>query len=409
MFAYKKKLYSAALVLLIATGMISGCASPQNASIAVVTAVVQKQSIETTIPVSGVLLPQTSVVLSSKSMAEAKTVCVQVGDKVKKGQTLIVLDTAQLRAQLAQARAALKQAQASAAAAATSVSSTAAAIAAMQGQADLAKINFDTAKASYDAIVIAHDGGTASDGDVQQAYVVLQVAQTQYNNALASVGQTSASAAAAGNSVNTVNAAVEVAQANVNIIYVQLRAATIKAPIDGIVTNRNINPGELATAGAQLMTIIQQGAVKLKGSVSQSALPLLSVGQSIDINVDIYPDRTFKGNLSLIAPMAITSGEYFPIEITVAAADQLKPGMSAHAQIAVKSQLSLSVPASAVLTESGQSFVFVIENGLAKKVNVVAGITNGTDTQILSGLNEGQEIIVSQANILKENMPVNKQ
>ena len=409
MFMYKKKIWSVALVLLLASGMISGCSSSQNASIAVVTATVQKQSIETTIPISGVLLPQTSVVLSSKSMSEAKTVCVQVGDKVKKGQTLIVLDTAQLKAQLAQARAALKQAQASAAAAATSVSSAAAAIAAVQGQANLAKINYDTAKASYDVIVIAHDGGTASDADVQQAYVVLQVAQTQYNNALASVGQASASAAAANNSVNTVNAAVEVAQANINIIYVQIKAATFKAPIDGIVTNRNINPGELATAGAQLMTIIEQGSVKLKGTVSQSALPLLSAGQSIDISVDIYPDRTFTGVLSLIAPMAITSGEYFPIEITIAAADELKPGMSAHAQISVKSQLHLSVPASAVITESGQSFVFVIQSGLAKKVNVVAGITNGTNTEILSGLNESQEIIVSQANILKENMPVNKQ
>ena len=107
--------------------------------------------------------------------------------------------------------------------------------------------------------------------------------------------------------------------------------------------------------------------------------------------------------------MAVTTGEYFPIEITIPASDDLKPGLSAHAQLSVKSDSQLSVPASAVVTESGQSFVFVIQDGLAKKVNVVAGITNGTFTQILCGLSEGQEIISTQTNILKENMPVTKQ
>lgn len=404
-----KKIGSLLLVLLATVGLISGCSSSGNTSIAVATATVQKQSIETTISISGVLLPQTSVVLSSKTMAEVKTVNAQVGDKVIKGQTLVTLDTTQLKAQLAQAKAALKQAQSSATAAESSASTAAAGIAAMQGQVNLAKINYDTAKAAYDAVVTAHTAGTANDADVQQAYVVLQVAQTQYNNAMASLGQAQASAAGASNSANTLKAAVEVAQANVNIINVQIKAATIKSPIDGIVTNRNINPGELATTGAQLMTVIEQGTVKLKGEVQQGALPLLKVGQSFGVGVDIYPNRTFTGTLSLIAPMAVTTGEYFPIEISIPSSDDLMPGLSAHAQLSVKSDAHLSVPAGAVVTESGQSFVFVIQNGLAKKVNVIAGITNGTYTEILSGLNEGQEIISSQTNILKENMPVAKQ
>jgi multidrug efflux pump subunit AcrA (membrane-fusion protein) len=116
---------------------------------------------------------------------------------------------------------------------------------------------------------------------------------------------------------------------NVNIINVQVKAATIKSPIDGIVASRNINEGELATAGAQLMTVIEQGSVKLKGEVPQGALPLLAMGQSVAVGVDIYPNRTFTGSISLIAPMAVTTGEYFPIEITVPATDDLKPGMSA--------------------------------------------------------------------------------
>ena len=294
MFSNRKKINSVILVLvcLVTAGLISGCSSSVNKSIAVATTTVQKQSIESTVSVSGVLLPQTSIVLSSKTMAEVKTVNAQVGDKVKEGQTLITLDTAQLKAQLNQAKAALKQAQASATSAESSAATAAAGITAMQGQVDLAKINYDTAKASYDAAVAAH----ASDAEIQQAYVVLQVAQTQYNNAMASLGQAQASASGATNSVNTVKAAVEVAQANVNIINVQIKAATIKSPIDGIITNRNINPGELATAGAQLMTVIEQGSVKLKGEVQQGVLPLLSVGQSFSVGVDIYQERSFYRN-----------------------------------------------------------------------------------------------------------------
>ena len=409
MLNHKKKSISILLLLLFTAAIIGGCAAPASTEIAVQTAAVQKQALQTDISLSGVLLPQNSVTLSSKMMGEAVTVNYEVGAAVKKGDTLLTLDTRQLNAQLAQAQAALKQANSAVKSGKSTASSASSAVKVAQGQANTAKINYDAAKSAYDSVKAAYDLGLATQADLEKATVALQVAQSQYNTANSGgVNQAKHSSSSASNNVDTLKAAVEVAEANANLILVQIQNANITSPVDGIVVSRNINPGELAVAGGQLMTVMESGSLKLKGTVSQSALPLLTVGQDIKVSVDIYTGKTYEGKISMIAPMAVATGEYFPIEVTIPAAEGLKPGLSAHTVIEVKSSEHLSIPASAVVKENDQRFVYLFENGLAKKMAVTTGLSNGTYTEILEGLSEGQEVILTQTGILKDSMPVRK-
>ena len=407
MMLNKKKFLSIFLLLVFTAVIIGGCAAPASNKIAVQTAKAQKQAIKSEISLSGVLLPLSSVTLSSKLTGEALTVNYQVGATVKKGDTLVSLDTKQLTAQLTQAQAALKQANAAVKSAKSTASSASSAVKVAKGQAATAKINYDAAKEAYDAIKAAYDLGLAKDSEVAEAKVKMDVAESQYNTANSGgVNQARYSSSGASNNVNTMKAAVEVAEANVNLILVQMQNADIKSPVDGIVVSRNVNPGELVAAGTQIMTLMENGSFKLKGTVSQSALPLISVGQSINVSVDIFPGKTFEGKISMIAPMAVTTGEYFPIEVTIPATEGLKAGLSAHASLEVQSQEHLSVPASAVVSENGESFVYIYNNGSAVKTAVTPGLTNGTDTEILKGLSEGQEVITTQTGVIKDGMAV---
>jgi multidrug resistance efflux pump len=407
MFKYNRKLISIFLLLVFTAFAIGGCAAPASSEISVQVASAQKQAIKTNISLSGVLLPQSTVTLSTKLTGQVLSVNCDVGAAVKKGDTLISLDTKQLSAQLDQAEAALKQANAAVKAGKSSASASSSAVKVAQGAVDTAKINYDAAKKAYDATKASYDLGFATAADLEKATVALQVAQAQYTAASSgTIKQAKYASSSASNNVNTLKAGVEVAEANVNLILVQMENAAITSPVDGVVISRNINTGELAVTGAQLVTVMENGAYKLKGTVPQSALPLISVGQSINVTVDIYPSQKFEGKISMIAPMAVSTGEYFPIEVTIPSAEVLKAGLSAHASLEVQSQERVCVPSNAVISESGQSYVFVYDNGTAKKTAVTAGLSDGTLTEILEGLSSDAQVITTQTGAIKDGTPV---
>jgi multidrug efflux pump subunit AcrA (membrane-fusion protein) len=403
-----KKITALILTAVFFAFTAGGCAA-EDPTPQVTTAAVQKQAIETEVNISGILLPQNTVSISSKLASTALTVNAEIGAAVKKGDTLITLDTKQIMAQLKQAEAALKQASAAVKTAKSSASSASNAVKVVEGNTETAKINLDAAKAAYSSAKSLYQAGLATEADVAAAKVKYEVAKSQYDTLNGpTTKQAKYSSSAAGGNVNTAQAAVAVAEANVASLSVQLENATITSPVDGIIATRSINVGELAGMGAPLLTIIEADTLKLKGTVSQSMLPLLSEGQEVEAAVDIYPERKFAGRISLIAPMAVTTGEYFPIEISIPNEEGLKPGLSARALIRVKSAEHLTVPVSALVNDQGQYFVYIADNGIAKKQAVTAGIKNSSAVEILSGLSEGQEVITSHTDILADQMPVRK-
>jgi RND family efflux transporter MFP subunit len=404
--SYKKLSIILASALVLA--LFAGCEAGGDDTIAVKTAAAQTRALDSAITVTGTLLPAGSVNVASKLTGgyQITAINVEIGSAVKKGDTLAALDTTQLDAQLAQAEAqlnaanvALKGAKSGKSAASSGYNTAADGLAKAKAGQALAQSTYDSLAAS----------GTATAAELTQAALVLEEANNAYANCAAAVAQLKSTKTSTRNAVDSAEANVEVAQATIDLISLQLKNAVITSPMDGIVVGKTVSVGEMAAAAAPLFTIADESSLKLKGTVPQQALPSLEQGQSVDISVDIYPGTVYAGVITLISPIAVSTGGYFPVEISIPDPDGLKPGLSASAAIQVTGAQHIVVPLSALLTEDGASFVFVLQEGTAVKTPVSTGRSNTNDIEVLSGLNEGDRVIVSNVSILSEGMTVREQ
>ena len=290
----------------------------------------------------------------------------------------------------------------------TSLNAALAGVNSAQSGLDQAETALKTAEASYNLVV-------------QSAKTTLDAAQSRYESAKAAYEQAGGSGAqgqmvAAQSKVDaaseqyriSASAGLEQAQAAIDSINVQLTNTQIYANISGVVVTRGINAGEIAAAGAPLFTLADVSKLKLKGTFSQEALPYMKEGLKVDVIVDIYPDKAFPGTVTGYGPIAVSTSSYFPCEITIDnSVDALAAGVSARAQIHIKGNPHVAAPNSAVVQNNGQHYVFVIKDGVAHKTDVLPGLKNDEETEILRGLDEGDELAVTNVNTLFDQMPVN--
>ena len=259
-----------------------------------------------------------------------------------------------------------------------------------QAAVDSAKARYDSAKVQYDTASGSAAQGqlTAINGQLTAAQGQLNIARKQYD-----VSSTST---------------IKNAEAAVNAINVQLQNALITAAINGIIVNKNVNPGEIAVAGAPLFTLADVSRLKLKGTVSQDALLYIKQGEPVGVTVDIYPDRIFDGVVDSLGPIAVSTGSYFPCEIAIENADlSVAAGLSARASIGITGDSGRVIAPNAALSESGsQAFVYVVADGAAHKRDVVTGLKNDAETEILHGLEQGEFVAVSNTGALFDGMPV---
>lgn len=376
---------AAALVIMFSSFAFTGCASQAVSNtniIHVKTAAAEKHKLQTSLELAGVLVPAQTVNIVSKISGQVTEMKYNVGDSVKTGTILVRMETKTLNAQLIQAEAGLQSAKAAELSA--------------ENQATLAQINLDTAQKAYDKTKVLYDAGAASQSQMDDLTNKLELARTQYENATGSVKEQAL-------------ASISTANANINSVRVQMENSIIKSPIDGIIVNKNINTGEIAspTAASPIMTIADTSILKLKGMVAQEMLPLLQQGQEINVTIDIYADKVFKGKIESIGPMAVSTGTLFPIEISIVNSEGLKAGLSAHASIDIAEEKGVIVPAAAVVRKEGESYVFVVKDNIASKRIVTTGLKNDKEIEILKGLAEGEKVVAANVNNLIDGIAVN--
>ncbi len=372
--------HGTALALLAVTMLVfaaAGCAA--RSPVAVTTAVAANQDLATTLDLSGVLVPTTTADISSQIAGKVTSLGFQTGDPIKAGDVLMQLDTASLDAQLAQAEASLQ--------------STEAAAGVAGNQAAVDKISLNSAQESYNRVKALFDSGADSQSDLDNATNALDTAQKQYDNA-------------AGPALDQAQAAISTAKADIDSINVQLSESTIVSPMDGVLANRNVEIGEVVSAGVAVMSVVDDSSLKLTSTVTQDILPLLALGQEMDIAVDSFPGQVYQGSITTLGPIAVSTGELFPVEVTIKNDGKLMAGLTAHASASVK-ESGIVVPSPAVAQNNGTNYVFVIDNGVAKKTLVSTGLKSDKDTLILKGLTAGELVAVTNTEALTDNMPVN--
>lgn len=386
-----------------------------------ITEQVTQADINKKITATGTIQQSQTVSLNfSTSGLKITKVNVAVGDKVKTGDVLAQADTTNLNIQLQQAEAQMNTAKA----ALDQVKAGPTAVEISGAQAQVAKAQADqvTAQQAYNS--------NPSDP-------IKQAALASANANLVSANATLAAKQAGPTTydLQTKQAAFNQAQANYNQARQNIAGATIVAPWDGIVLSQNGKVGDIAGQGGSgsssnssssnsnssgggnsassaiatvsgssnaVVTLQSTSAdMQVVSAIDETDISSVQVGQDVQVTVDSYPGKIFKGKVAQIAPQAVTQSNvtYFNVTISVTNEnDQLKTGMNSNVAILVASKKDvLAVPSEAVKEDNNNNKYVMVFDPAAKRVQRVKvdiGIDDGAMAEVKSGLEDGNKVVI---------------
>ena len=191
---------------------------------------------------------------------------------------------------------------------------------------------------------------------------------------------------------------LENAEARVSQARIRVRDANVRSSINGIVNKRYIEPGAFVSPGTQLFELVDVSKLKLNITVNEGQVARLKVGDKVTVKASVFPDKTYAGTVTFIAPKSDASLN-FPIEIEVAhnPGNQLRAGMYGSAVFNFENVAPvIIVPRTAFVGSVSSNQVFVADNtNTARLRNVIAGRVVGDQVEILEGLAEGENVIIS--------------
>lgn len=383
------------LATIAVAAILSGCSKKEaevEPVVSVQVAPVKISSISQIVSADAVVFPVEQAVITPKITSTIKSFEVQRGTKVRKGQLLAVLENADLNAALDQSKGEFQQAEAA------YTTTTGAGLPQELQKATLdaavAKSTLDAQQKVYDSRKNLFDQGALPRRDLDTAEVGLAQARAQYEVAqhqlddLKRIGQAESLKSATGQ--------LGAAKGKYLGAEAQLSYSEIRSPIDGVVTDRPLYPGELATANQPLLTVMNTTKLIAKAHISQNDAATLRVGDSAEIAIAGAEDAV-KAAVSLISP-ALDPGSS-TIEIWFEARKPpaaLRPGMTVRVQATAKSEKGvLVIPASALLKNSeGADYVLLAgSDDYAHQQLVKTGIRSADSIEITSGLKEGDSVI----------------
>ncbi len=393
-----QRLKAARLFLVFAVASaISGC-TKKEAEVEPVVAVqvepVKRATISEVVSAEAVVYPVEQAIVTPKITSTIKSFEVQRGSRVRKGELLAVLENADLTAAADQSKGEFEQAEAGYA------TTTGASLPQEMQKATLdaavAKSSLDAQQKVYDSRKTLFDQGALPRRDLDTARVALAQAGNQYEVAqrqlddLKRIGQEQSLKSATGQ--------LGAAKGKYLGAQAQLSYSEIRSPIDGVVTDRPLYPGELATANVPLLTVMNNSKLIAKAHVSQGEAGLLKVGDHAEIRVP-GADQPVEARVSLVSPAVDPGSTTIEVWFEVAKpSPALRPGMTVQATATANtSKDALVIPASAIFkTEDGSEYVLLAgDDGHAHQQKVKTGIRSAESVQVTEGLTEGDRVITS--------------
>lgn len=181
------------------------------------------------------------------------------------------------------------------------------------------------------------------------------------------------------------------------------------SPISGIITARNYDNGDMYSGGDPIFTVEQIRPVKLFVNVSESYFTQVKKGNEVDIKLDVYGNEVFKGKVSLVYPTIDAATRTFPVEIKIANADErVRPGMFARATMNFGTLNHVVAPDQAIVKQSGSGdrYIYVYKNGKVSYQKVELGRRMGNKYEIVSGVDNGDQVVITGQNRLTNGMEV---
>ena len=322
---------------------------------------VERQNIHTTITATGTIEPVTSVTVGTQVSGIVSKLYVDYNSVVKKGQVIAELDRTNLTSELNRAKAELTSAQST--------------------------LSYETA--NFQRYQTLFNKGLVSANDYESAKLSYEKARQTVNSARESVQK-----------------------AQTNLGY-----ATITSPIDGVVLSKSVEEGQTVAASfntPELFNIAQDLTdMRVIAKVDEADIGGVKEGQRVTFTVDAFPDDKFEGTVTQVRQEATTTSNVVTYEVVIGAPNKdlkLKPGLTANVTIyTLEKNGVLAVPAKALrftpneaLLKNGQQIedlevpmkVWTLEGNTFKAHKVEVGTTNGMLTEIVSGINEGTDVLV---------------
>lgn len=190
---------------------------------------------------------------------------------------------------------------------------------------------------------------------------------------------------------------LEIDEARLASAGTRLDKTVINAPFDGVVGLRQVSPGDYVNIGQALVSLVQLDPIKVDFSVPEIYLSRLDPGQVIELKLDAFPNETFRGEVIAIDPQIDVNGRSVVLRAVLPNEDRrLRPGLFARLDLELaRHEDALMVPEQALWPQGERKFVFRVEEGQARLVEVQTGIRRAGSVQIVSGLAPGDEIVTA--------------
>jgi HlyD family secretion protein len=344
---------------------------------------------------TGKIQPITKVEVKSKASGIVEKLFVDINNVVKKGQPLAQLDQEEIQAQVSAQRAQLASAEAN-------VSTLEAAI--EQDKVNAAAPDLPMYKASLDRYQQMQKEGIVSRQALDDSNRDYLAALTKRDSAKAQIGVDGAK-------LKQARAQVMQSQASLQQLEEQLAYTTIVAPMDGVILSRDVEIGDAVSSilvlGSTATLVMTEGdttEVYVQGKVDEADIAHVYMSQPARIKVESFRDRLFYGKVTKIAPMGVEKDNVTTFEVRVSINNpggELKANMTANAEILLDEHKGvLTVPENAVLYDGQKNAAVEIpdknEKEGKRKVPVKVGLSNGSVTEVISGLKEGQQVVLQQ-------------
>jgi len=344
---------------------------------------------------TGKIQPITKVEVKSKASGIVEKLFVDINNHVLKGQPLAELDQQEILAQVEAQKAALTSAEAN--------------VGTYEANIEQDKVNAAAPDLPMYKLTLDRNQQMAKEGVVSQQ--ALDNANKDYLAALNKRDGARAQIGVDMAKLKQARAQVQQSQASLKQLEEQLSYTTIVAPMDGVVLSRDVEIGDavssilvLGSTATLVMTLGDVNQVYVQGKVDESDIAHVYMGQPARIKVESFRDRVFNGKVTKIAPLGVEKDNVTTFEVRVSIDNpggELKANMTANAEILLDEHKGvLNIPENAVVYDNQKNASVEVPDKSQKdgkrKVGVKVGLSDGSKTEILSGLREGDQVILQQ-------------
>ena len=344
---------------------------------------------------TGKIQPITKVEVKSKASGIVEKLYVDINNVVHKGQELAQLDQQEISAQVEAQRAQLGAAQAN--------------VGTYEANIEQDKVNAAAPDLPMYKLTLDRNQEMAKDGIVSQQ--ALNDANKDYLAALTRRDSSKAQIGVDTAKLRQAKAQVAQSQASLKQLEEQLSYTTIVAPMDGVILSRDVEIGDAVSSilvlGSTATLVMTEGDVNevyVQGKVDEADIAHVYLGQPARIKVESFRDRVFNGKVTKISPMGVEKDNVTTFEVRVSINNpngELKALMTANAEILLDEHNGgLTVPENAVVYDNQTNASVEVPDKSKKdgqrKVDVKVGLSNGSVTEIVSGLKEGDQVVLQQ-------------